>query len=444
MEPIYGNYLGIVINNEDPEERKRVQVFIPHLSNTLFSDWNNRLEDFAIRSPLDLGDKIVTKLKQLLPWAEAAAPIFGGSTGMTANTMSRRLGVNNDGYTFIESLPTGTGGLNPPDPLAPFPGSENGEIVEPDLPQEDENETLPPIEGGLGDENTPTTAPPEELPMFEDYDGGDVTGAMTAQSDGNSPSYTEILSKNGFWSNGNRITYYTDGDPSLAYLSSTHQSGNASIISPNGSAIGTINAGYAGIVVPLGGPYKPGDIFNITLVDKTTGQSYQVKNVAAIEYGPRGAMREISYGLVEKFKNAGVNWTAGRNLLTNSDNYKIKYEPLGIGLASRSDVEAYKLNSKNIQIENLGIVDGYKGEANENDLYSESGYKEQDGDRFIDPQLDARNENIGFTPNALTSASGSPNGTLSVPNAGAKVWVFFYGGDIQKPVYFASAIEPTT
>jgi hypothetical protein len=164
MEPIYGNYLGIVINNEDPEERKRVQVFIPHLSNTLFSDWNNRLEDFAIRSPLDLGDKIVTKLKQLLPWAEAAAPIFGGSTGMTANTVSKRLGVNNNsGYTF----PAGTGGLAI-DPLA-------------------EDETLPPVTPPQGGEFVSPDAPLEELPVFEDYEGGDVTAPLTSSSNGEIP-----------------------------------------------------------------------------------------------------------------------------------------------------------------------------------------------------------------------------------------------------------------
>ena len=44
-------------------------------------------------------------------------------------------------------------------------------------------------------------------------------------------------------------------------------------------------------------------------------------------------------------------------------------------------------------------------------------------------------------PSSLTSSYGAPNGTVSVPNEGAKVFVFFYGGDIQKPVYFASTVD---
>lgn len=37
---------------------------------------------------------------------------------------------------------------------------------------------------------------------------------------------------------------------------------------------------------------------------------------------------------------------------------------------------------------------------------------------------------------------GSPVGTFSTPNAGTKVWVFFMGGDVQRPVYFAQSPNP--
>jgi hypothetical protein len=39
------------------------------------------------------------------------------------------------------------------------------------------------------------------------------------------------------------------------------------------------------------------------------------------------------------------------------------------------------------------------------------------------------------------SPAGAAKGVISSPTEGARVWVFFYGGDIQKPVYFASAIS---
>jgi hypothetical protein len=38
---------------------------------------------------------------------------------------------------------------------------------------------------------------------------------------------------------------------------------------------------------------------------------------------------------------------------------------------------------------------------------------------------------------------GTPQGVFSTPRAGSRVWIFFHGGDIQKPVYFAQCIPPT-
>jgi hypothetical protein len=38
---------------------------------------------------------------------------------------------------------------------------------------------------------------------------------------------------------------------------------------------------------------------------------------------------------------------------------------------------------------------------------------------------------------------GRPEGVFSVPKCGSRVWVFFHGGDIQKPVYFAYSLAPT-
>jgi hypothetical protein len=39
------------------------------------------------------------------------------------------------------------------------------------------------------------------------------------------------------------------------------------------------------------------------------------------------------------------------------------------------------------------------------------------------------------------ATAGSAVGTFTTPNAGSKVWVFFMGGDIQRPVYFAQAVN---
>ena len=39
------------------------------------------------------------------------------------------------------------------------------------------------------------------------------------------------------------------------------------------------------------------------------------------------------------------------------------------------------------------------------------------------------------------SRPGGPMGVFSTPHVGAKVWVFFVGGNVQRPIYFANAYE---
>jgi hypothetical protein len=77
-------YLGIVVNNNDPEKRGRVQIFIPHIMPALYDGWNKDGNDIDITcvgnnmiNGLN-GDKIQL-LRQILPWAESASPICGAS-----------------------------------------------------------------------------------------------------------------------------------------------------------------------------------------------------------------------------------------------------------------------------------------------------------------------------------------------------------------------------
>ena len=37
----FGNYLGIVVQNNDPEKRGRLKVFVPHVSSTVYANWDS-------------------------------------------------------------------------------------------------------------------------------------------------------------------------------------------------------------------------------------------------------------------------------------------------------------------------------------------------------------------------------------------------------------------
>lgn len=85
MKEFYGNYLGLCINNNDPQKRGRVQVFIPHIMPALYENWNEAGEDIKMlcvgdNIPDSLPSAVVEKLMEILPWSESASPILGGSS----------------------------------------------------------------------------------------------------------------------------------------------------------------------------------------------------------------------------------------------------------------------------------------------------------------------------------------------------------------------------
>lgn len=85
MKEYHSNYLGIVINNNDPEYRGRVQVFVPHIMPALYEGWNKDGNDINISCVGDniensLSSDIIERLQKILPWAEAASPIIGSSS----------------------------------------------------------------------------------------------------------------------------------------------------------------------------------------------------------------------------------------------------------------------------------------------------------------------------------------------------------------------------
>ena len=94
-----GNYLGIVIQNNDPMKRGRVKVYVPHISPTVYSKWNEVPEDkrfkfLGVNTNSDLSS-IIDDLKIILPWADLATPLVGESSSGRFNAYNN-LGTTSD------------------------------------------------------------------------------------------------------------------------------------------------------------------------------------------------------------------------------------------------------------------------------------------------------------------------------------------------------------
>jgi len=88
MNNYHGNYLGIVIQNNDPEKRGRIKVFVPHISSSVYEKWYQP-EDGTVKNKhfkfmgaeggveTSLTREIIDKLKERVPWAICAAPLVG-------------------------------------------------------------------------------------------------------------------------------------------------------------------------------------------------------------------------------------------------------------------------------------------------------------------------------------------------------------------------------
>jgi hypothetical protein len=94
-----GNFLGIVVQNNDPECRGRVKVFVPHVNVSVYKGWteikkDKRFKFLGLNVGSDLSD-ILQDLKIVLPWADCAAPLVGESSSGRYNS-SQSIGTISD------------------------------------------------------------------------------------------------------------------------------------------------------------------------------------------------------------------------------------------------------------------------------------------------------------------------------------------------------------
>jgi len=105
---LYGNYLGIVIANDDPQKSGRVKVFVPSITPTVYSNWNQTKTDRKFKF---LGSninsnltEIVDELKDILPWAQCASPLAGETSSGRYNSFNRSATIS-DSNDYNSSTP---------------------------------------------------------------------------------------------------------------------------------------------------------------------------------------------------------------------------------------------------------------------------------------------------------------------------------------------------
>jgi hypothetical protein len=366
MDKIYGNHLGIVVNVNDPEHRGRVQVFIPHISNTIYTKWNDELTDKNFNHIFEngvLGGEVFDKLIQVLPWAECSAPIFGGGTAAIRNNVTKITNVIAPNTLFSTVVNAGV-----------MVGEKIAENLT--LAQQNEN---------YNDHST-----------FQDKVTGEVDPQVNFTDKGEATN-TNI-----------QLTIY--GNPSDPYLDSN-----------TAKRIGNSN-----------NKLVPG----VVAMDPQTRRDYGLNNGDLVTFVNGNG--DSYTGYIGDTTAEGLNNRRFDVFVeTDQDNDKLQK------IFGNNTLGTFYINKR--------AEKNYKGQ--ELDLYGQQVLNQYQKNPYTYPQetISEINENAPTIVQTINHNSGNTvsnhptstgTGMLSIPLPGTKVWVFFHGGDIQKPVYFACQPEP--
>jgi len=405
MEPDYDIHLGLVVSSSpDPEGRNRLQVWIPYLSNTLYEPLNRKLKNVKFKGVEDLDKSVLEILQTTLPWAECAAPVFGGSSG-TFNSATGKTAVNS-GSTFqsngnaVPSLPTATLDMNtnavkPDNANKSYPTANDLGIS-----SAWNKESAYDKQGRLATKgNTLQFISAQELHNIN---------LAAAQSGGLAGLSAPTDS-----------SYFTPGTTTTAeqwanYMDAIALHENVGLGGGKGGGTYSSVNGYIPVNVTYNEGYKNNGpvhwsegIFQMTVGENgLTSDNIYDPNAQAAAF----TQRARDFAVVAGAKNGG--WTIGN-----------------------SGIAAYGWNKA---ANDVAVANG----SNSNDLLNKTSLTQAaslNGAKNV--VYTDRSAAVGCVPSNV-GLPGSPVGTFSIPNAGSKVWVFFNGGDVQRPVYFAQVPNP--
>lgn len=414
-EKYYGNYIGIVISDpaQDPEKRNRAQVWVPSITNTLYRGWNNNTRDTK-----KITKEMMNRLRNSLPWAECASPLIGGgapffsnsATGIYDSDPSATV-VNEDQNldTEPESVPEGDLAGD----LSDF--SLPSEIL-PQIPDTPENNAagsgndLPPVEPDLPEYDEDDAVVVPSTPTAADQTGEPQTPAQTKPN-------VPVLNKN----------YTLDADsaaykPDQKLLNDVYNTARS--VYGDGAVLNIYSAGRSG----GSGRHEGGRAIDFYVTVPNQSQPLAGDQLAPLVQAWRAQGYNVGFGMTPQ--------RDGRQTGLHFDNRTDRYpkwaysggRSINYDQAVRSGVISPAIDAAFSAGESGQVPDG------------------------VDPNTLASSSDISTPsiPNDYADANsavpyggaGTATGTFSTISYLAKVWVFFYGGDIQRPVYFAQVTNP--
>lgn len=435
-EKYYGNYIGIVISDpaQDPEKRNRAQVWVPSITNTLYKGWNDTQTD---KNRNKLPEGMINRLRNSLPWAECASPLIGGGAPFFSNSATgiydsdpAATVVNDDQNLDTEqepidplppidlSMPVDDAQLDneipidnqnllmdeePADPLA-VSSNENVTVdgpIFPDTPQNNapgSGDTLPPVEPPLPEDDSvmvPST------PTVADQTGEPQAPAQTK------PEGPLVIQTQA------QVATIRKGDLSTN-LVQTLQNG----LRGTGLAFRVASGGQ-----PPSGPNRVGsDRHNFG--NAADGDFIEISTGRTLNPNTSLQDRQIISNALSNLRAAGiqgVGWGVG---YMGEERFHLDVVRDGVWGAEGKSANAASW-----------VVDAVNsgGQVSPTALAS----SETSTPSIPNDYADA-NSSVPY------GGAGTATGTFSTISHLAKVWVFFYGGDIQRPVYFAQVTDPSS
>ena len=501
MKKVSGNHLGIVINTTDPENRGRVQIFIPHISTTLYSGWNENLKDIKFKtfSSDVFTDEIKQRLWSLLPWAEAAVPCWGGGTGAPidestglpmpiptdqafsnqgpSGTIKYKSGISGDGLQgFVKERTAAFFGQFPNATITSTTGGRHtagslhysGRAI--DIRTYDQDpETIRQMVNWWGTVGGATEIGYEVNSASPHLHIGFRTdGRTTAFNVGSTPS----------WWGGFANSFRNGSLPSAPTNPGTSQPIQTASVDPRkvpakdglnntkGEREGGVtgpsiisNSGFSQNFLNAVKDWESGkdrSAFNSTAINDGGGGIYTIGYGTESRPGATITEAQASQALISDLSKRAVVVNNALNergiTLTQSQkealiSYTFNRGPSGLNELLNNSGKTWDSIGPNIlnywgsnESAKAGLLNRRKKElAYANSDGSGGGSVAEDGANIF------RTTNAGQNayPSINSPRAGGPMGFYSTPAVGAKVWVFFEAENPQRPVYFANAYEPS-